>query len=206
MSGVDDYGSQEIRNSMQKELEAQRAEQNALLSQYQADDSSGFRAQQNGGGSGAAQGGIDPGTAMQFAGKFYGGGGAPASQGVGAAPASTSAAPASSSSASSGISAVASNPYAWIAAAIIANETWQTKTGNRRNGLDGWKDRVSGAVLRQDSDRYAKHLFKDDMSGDKTGIGGDMNLGADFGSPMTLKKIPKDLKNTSIAKLVKKIF
>lgn len=206
MSGVDDYGSQEIRNSMQKELEAQRAEQDAMLARYQAEDSSSFRQQQGGGGGSAAQGGIDPGTAMQLAGKFYGGGGAPASQGVGAAPASTSAAPASSSSASSGISAVASNPYAWIAAAIIANETWQTKTGNRRNGLDGWKDRISGAVLRQDSERYSKHFFKDDMSGDKIGLGGDMNLGADFGSPMTLKKIPKDLKNSSIGKIFKKIF
>lgn len=192
------------RRAREEEAAAQ-----ARMRQYQPDMQPTYSTQ-NMGASQQAQGGIDPGMALQIGSKFWGGsastGGtaAVASEGVGGAAGGSTAGGSAASSASGGLAAA--GPWAALAAVIAANETWQKKTGNRREGAGQYKDMLSGAVLRQDSERYAKHLFKDDMSGDKIGIGGDMNLGADFGSPMTFKKIPEDFKHSSIVKLVKKIF
>lgn len=54
----------------------------------------------------------------------------------------------------SGLSSLASNPWAWLAAVIVGNELYSKKRGYRAdNTMDWLKDAFSGEVLHQDIEK-----------------------------------------------------
>lgn len=112
------------------------------------------------------------------------GGGASAAGGAGAA---------GGGGAASGLAAA--GPWAALAAAIIANESYAKNHGYRRDGADYYKDLATGRVLSQDVDnRWAPMLFG---KNDRMGLGKDMSFAADLGS-FQFGKAFKDLKGSSL--------
>lgn len=53
----------------------------------------------------------------------------------------------------SSMGGVMSNPWAWLAAAIVGNELYANHRGYRRDGMDYWKDLFSGEVMHQDIEK-----------------------------------------------------
>lgn len=186
--------------TMEEELAAKRREelrQTLLAQQLQQ------KQQQSGGGMGNPMGmmsgmmGGGGGGGGGLSGMFGGGGGAAAS---GASTAGGSAAGAGGGAASS----LASFWPAAVVIAGIANESYAKKKGYRREGSDYTKDLITGKVLYQDVDqRWAPKLFGEK---DSMGLGGDMRAASALGGLDFKKSFKHFTKDSSIAKIFKKIF
>lgn len=128
---------------------------------------------------------------------FGGGAGAGSTTGAGASGASGAAS-------SGGLGSLAGMWPAAVVVAAVANESYAKDKGYRRGGLDYIKDLGLGRVLYQDIDqRWAPKLTG---KSDKLGIGGDMRAGAALGSLQPKKAIDHLKNDSSIGKLLKKIF
>ena len=95
----------------------------------------------------------------------------------------------------------------WPAAVVIAgiaNESHAKDKGYRREGSDYTKDLITGKVLYQDVDqRWAPKLFGEK---DSMGLGGDMRAASALGGLDFKKSFKHFTKDSSIAKIFKKIF
>lgn len=123
---------------------------------------------------------------------------------VGGGAASGGGAAGAASSTGLGGSMAAAGPWAALAAAIMVNEKSAKDGGYRREGADYYKDLATGRVMYQDVDqRWAPKLFGEK---DKTGLGGDMRAAAALGSLQPKKALDHIKNDSSLGKLLKKIF
>jgi hypothetical protein len=130
-------------------------------------------------GGGTAAGGAGGTAGGTWYGPFAEGGMA-AGGGAGGAGAGSATGGAGGSAAGGGSSALASaGPWAALAAVIIANEASakDDPDRSRRSGSDYYKDLLGGKVLEQDAPYWSQKIFGSD---DKTGMGADMQAGAEL--------------------------
>lgn len=124
--------------------------------------------------------------------------------GVGAGGGAAGGGAAGAASGGIGSMAASAGPWAALAAAIYGNEKSAKDGGYRREGTDYAKDLATGKVLYQDVDqRWAPKLFGEN---DKMGFGGDMRAASALGSFQPKKALDHFKDDSSIGKLLKKIF
>ena len=139
---------------------------------------------------------IDPQMMGQVA-KMFGGGSGPTGGAAGfdsagfntamfpsggAAGGSTAGSGAASGGSSMSSMASSAGPWAALAAVIMANEYNAQKGGYRQEDPVKYaQDIFGGKVLEQDfQKRWLPMMFGEDLKHDKTGLGGDMAIGADL--------------------------
>lgn len=101
-----------------------------------------------------------------------------------------------------------SNPYGWIALAIMANEKSALNGGHRDNGSQYWRDLIDGRVIGQDTkERWNPKIDKwTDGKWSSSGLGGDMQFGADMSGIGGWSNAGSSWKNTTVGKALKSLF
>lgn len=147
---------------------------------------------------GAASGASTAGASYGLGGSLVGG--------TGTVGGSTFAGGAAGGSAAGGASAgggmAAAGPWAALVAAIALNENYQKKSGNRDQGTGKQIEHAfTGKVVEDDASVWGEKID----SGNKLGIKGDMEVGADFATG-DFSNAFKNLDETFGLKTIKKIF
>ena len=158
-----------------------------------------------GSASGAAPAAANGGASFGLGGNLVGG--------TGTVGGSTFAAPAASSAAGAGTGAGAgaaggasslasAGPWAALIAAIVGNESYQKKKGNRSEGSKYWTDLLTGnKIVERDADTLGEKIDP----GNKIGLKGDWQVAGDLTS-FDFSNAFKGLKDTFGGKLIKGIF
>jgi hypothetical protein len=134
---------------------------------------------------------------------FAGGAGTAGAAGAGAAGAAGTGAAAGGAGASGAAgTAASSGPWGWLAAAIIANETFQAGEGNRNRSQDKQIEHaLTGKVFEDDAEVWGQMIDKDN----KIGVKGDIQVLADIGSG-DFSNALKGLEDTTGVKAIKGLF
>lgn len=152
-----------------------------------------------GSASGATAGASTGGASFGLGGSLVGGSGAVGGSTF-AAGSGAGAGAAGGASAGGGIAAA--GPWAALAAAIIGNETYQKKKGNRSEGSKYWTDLITGnKIVERDADTLGEKVD----SGNKLGLKGDWQVAGDITS-FDFSNAFKNLDDTFGVKTIKKIF
>lgn len=152
---------------------------------------------------GATAGASTGGASFGLGGSLVGGtgtvGGSTFAAGAGGSAAGGGAA-AGGSAAGGGLAAA--GPWAALIAAIGLNENYQKKSGNRDQGTyKQIEHAITGKVVEDDASVWGEKIDK----GNKLGIKGDMEVGADFAT-FDFKNAFKNLDQTFGVKTIKKLF
>lgn len=155
-----------------------------------------------GSASGATPAAANGGASFGLGGNLVGGSGTVGGSTF-AAPAASSAGTGAGAGATGGASSLASaGPWAALIAAIVGNESYQKKKGNRSEGSKYWTDLLTGnKIVERDADTLGEKIDP----GNKIGLKGDWQVAGDLTS-LDFSNAFKGLKDTAGVKLFKNIF
>lgn len=171
--------------------------------------------------SGGPMGGMNPMSMMQGQsgggngiGGLFGGGMTPTASAQASGTVGAHAAPYAGSGASgaggggSMMGGLAANPYAWIAAAVLANEKYQNNTNNRKSEAFPLEWGLEGRAFYKDAPKWGAKADKVIPGmGSDIGIAGDLSSPADMFRGSTYSDLWKNAKKGGIlGGLVRKIF
>lgn len=149
---------------------------------------------------GAATAATTGGTSFGLGGSLVGGSGAVGGSTF-AAGSGAGAAGGAAGGASAGGGIAAAGPWAALAAAILGNESYQKKKGNRSEGSKYWTDLITGnKIVERDADTLGEKID----SGNKLGLKGDWQVAGDITS-FDFSNAFKNLDETFGVKTIKKI-
>lgn len=155
---------------------------------------------------GAMSAGANGGASFGLGGSLVGGtgtvGGSTFAASSGGAAAGGAGAGGAAAGGSAGGGIAAGGPWALLAAAVISNEKYQKKKGNRSEGSKYWTDLISGnKIVERDADTLGEKID----SGNKIGLKGDWQVAGDITS-FDFSNAFKGLKDTTGGKLLRGLF